>query len=542
MLYFLNDYSEGAHEKVLQHLIDTNMEQLPGYGTDHYCEEAKEKIKKACGCEDAEVFLLTGGTQTNQIVIDTMLQPYEGVVAAQTGHVSTHEAGAIEFTGHKVLTLPEKNGKICAADLKNLIETFYGDENHEHMVFPGMVYISHPTEYGTLYTKKELTELSAVCKEYKIPLFMDGARLIYGLVSKETDVTLQDIAKLCDVFYIGGTKAGALCGEAVVFTGDSMPKHFLTRVKQHGALLAKGRLTGVQFDALFTDGLGMEMARHADSEADRIIREANQIEKNFRATRRTEDFLPVAAELLVNGKNGGYIDFGVHPEYSSFGEQGQQAFTVEFWVKLTDVDEYLNSFVFLLSTFTDDDTKDHERKGWAVNSHFGRLRMTYGIGYSDLFEPGFSFSTLNQWVHVAVVTNENGVDGEVRDGIPVMTKIYVNGQLMLSERGRDDRLPYTPNDKEVAMVAFTGLSATANRIGEKSTNGCMRHLHIWKSAKTQAEIQHLMDTPESVTGSESDLVCGWTLNKTVSDNNNIKDLTGKFSARLIGDFQWVENR
>ena len=239
------------------------MEQLPGYGSDHYCEEAKEKIKKACGCEDAEVFLLTGGTQTNQIVIDTMLQPYEGVVAAQTGHVSTHEAGAIEFTGHKVLTLPEKNGKICAADLKNLIETFYGDENHEHMVFPGMVYISHPTEYGTLYTKKELTELSAVCKEYKIPLFMDGARLIYGLVSKETDVTLQDIAKLCDVFYIGGTKAGALCGEAVVFTGDSMPKHFLTRVKQHGALLAKGRLTGVQFDALFTDDLYLKIGKNA---------------------------------------------------------------------------------------------------------------------------------------------------------------------------------------------------------------------------------------------------------------------------------------
>ena len=239
------------------------MEQLPGYGTDHYCEEAKEKIKKACGCEDAEVFLLTGGTQTNQIVIDTMLQPYEGVVAAQTGHVSTHEAGAIEFTGHKVLTLPEKNGKICAADLKNLIETFYGDENHEHMVFPGMVYISHPTEYGTLYTKKELTELSAVCRKYKIPLFMDGARLIYGLVSKETDVTLQDIAKLCDVFYIGGTKAGALCGEAVVFTGDSMPKHFLTRVKQHGALLAKGRLTGVQFDALFTDDLYLKIGKNA---------------------------------------------------------------------------------------------------------------------------------------------------------------------------------------------------------------------------------------------------------------------------------------
>lgn len=280
----------------------------------------------------------------------------------------------------------------------------------------------------------------------------------------------------------------------------------------------------------------------ADSEADRIIREAYQIEKNFRATKRAEDFLPVSAELLINGKNGGYIDFGVHPEYSAFGEQGKQAFTVEFWVKLTDLDDYLNSFVFLLSTFTDDDTKDHERKGWAVNSHFGRLRMTYGISYSDLFEPGFSFSTLNQWVHVAVVTNENGVDGEIRDGIPVMTKIYVNGQLMLSERGRDDRLPYTPNDKEVAMVAFTELSATGSRVGEKSTNGCMRHLHIWKSAKTQADIQHLMDSPEDVTGSEADLVCGWTFNKTVSDNNNIEDLTGKFSAKLIGDFQWVENR
>ena len=165
MLYFLNDYSEGAHEKVLQHLIDTNMEQLPGYGTDHYCEEAKEKIKKACGCEDAEVFLLTGGTQTNQIVIDTMLQPYEGVVAAQTGHVSTHEAGAIEFTGHKVLTLPEKNGKICAADLKNLIETFYGDENHEHMVFPGMVYISHPTEYGTLLSAEDASLMQTFMRE-----------------------------------------------------------------------------------------------------------------------------------------------------------------------------------------------------------------------------------------------------------------------------------------------------------------------------------------------------------------------------------------
>ena len=226
MLCFENDYSEGAHPEILEHLIETNMEQLSGYGTDIYCQKAKEKIRNACGIPDAEVFLLTGGTQTNQIIIDTVLAPYEGVVAARTGHVSTHEAGAIEFTGHKVLELPEKEGKIQATDLKDLLETFYGDGNHEHMVFPGMVYISHPTEYGTLYSKQELKDLSAVCREYKIPLYMDGARLIYGLASEGTDLTLQDIAQLCDIFYIGGTKAGLLCGEAVVFTGKNMPAHF----------------------------------------------------------------------------------------------------------------------------------------------------------------------------------------------------------------------------------------------------------------------------------------------------------------------------
>lgn len=263
MLCFENDYSEGAHPKILEHLIETNMEQLSGYGTDIYCQKAKEKIRHACGIPDAEVFLLTGGTQTNQIIIDTVLAPYEGVVAARTGHVSTHEAGAIEFTGHKVLELPEKDGKVQAQDLRKLLETFYEDGNHEHMVFPGMIYISHPTEYGTLYSKQELKDLSVVCREYKIPLYMDGARLIYGLVSEGTDLTLQDIAQLCDIFYIGGTKAGLLCGEAVVFTGKNMPAHFLTRVKQHGALLAKGRLLGVQFDALFTDDLYLKIGENA---------------------------------------------------------------------------------------------------------------------------------------------------------------------------------------------------------------------------------------------------------------------------------------
>ena len=194
MLYFENDYSEGAHEKVLKHLIDTNMEQLSGYGHDTYCERAKQKIKEACECPDAEIFFISGGTQTNQIVIDAMLQGYEGVIAATTGHVSGHEAGAIEASAHKVLAIPHKNGKVTAKAVKQYFADFYADGNHEHMVFPGMVYISYPTEYGTLYSKKELEELSSVCRKYKLPLFLDGARLIYGLVSKETDVTLHDLS------------------------------------------------------------------------------------------------------------------------------------------------------------------------------------------------------------------------------------------------------------------------------------------------------------------------------------------------------------
>ena len=276
MLYFENDYSEGAHEEVLKRLTETNMEQLPGYGTDRYTLSAKEKICAACGCPDAEVYFLTGGTQTNQIVISSMLDSHEGVVAAETGHVGTHEAGAIEWTGHKVLTLPQTDGKISAADLAEYLSIFYGDENYEHMVFPGMVYISHPTEYGTLYTKGELAELSAVCSEYRIPLYLDGARLGYALAAADTDVTLEDVAEYCDVFYIGGTKVGALCGEAVVFPKENTPLHFVTKVKQRGALLAKGRLTGVQFDALFTDDLYLKIGENAidtANELKRVLRE-----------------------------------------------------------------------------------------------------------------------------------------------------------------------------------------------------------------------------------------------------------------------------
>lgn len=268
MLSFECDYSEGAHEKILARLLETNMEQLPGYGSDIYCEQAKAKIRKACDCPEAEIFFLAGGTQTNQVVIDSMLKPIEGVVAARTGHVSVHEAGAIEHSGHKVLTLPQHQGKIDAGELETLLEEFWEDENYEHMVFPGMVYISHPTEYGTLYSEDELKKISKICRKYQIPLYMDGARLGYGLMSRKTDVTLPMVAEYCDVFYIGGTKAGALCGEAVIFTKKNMPAHFLTMVKQHGALLAKGRVLGIQFDTLFTDDLYFEICRHADEMAE----------------------------------------------------------------------------------------------------------------------------------------------------------------------------------------------------------------------------------------------------------------------------------
>ena len=246
------------------------MEALTGYGLDDYSSRAKEKIKAACGTEDADVEFLVGGTQTNAVVIATMLHDYEGVVAAETGHVSTHEAGAIEFGGHEVLMLPQTQGKIAADVLSQYLADFYADDNHEHMVFPGMVYISHPTEYGTLYTKAELDAISSVCRQYEILLYMDGARLGYGLMSRESDMTLADICSLCDVFYIGGTKVGALCGEAVVFTKNNKPKHFMNSMKKRGALLAKGRLLGVQFDTLFTDDLYFKISRHAIDMAEQM--------------------------------------------------------------------------------------------------------------------------------------------------------------------------------------------------------------------------------------------------------------------------------
>lgn len=280
MIYFESDYTEGAHPKILERLNETNMIQASGYGHDEFCESAKNKIRKTINCPNAQIQFITGGTQTNQIVIDTMLKPFEGVVSSQTGHVNSHEAGAIEYTGHKVIPIPQHEGKIDGTELNDYLETFFSDGNNEHMVFPGMVYISHPTEYGTLYTKNELTKISSVCRKNNIPLFMDGARLGYGIMAKSSDLSLEDIAELCDVFYIGGTKCGALCGEAVVFTKNNMPLHFENLVKKHGALLAKGRLLGVQFDALFTDNLYLEISKNAIDTAE-VLKKALK-EKGYR--------------------------------------------------------------------------------------------------------------------------------------------------------------------------------------------------------------------------------------------------------------------
>ena len=270
MISFESDYDNGCHESILKRLLETNDEKATGYGLDDYCKAARERIRVACGKPDADVFFLVGGTQTNATVIDAMLHSYQGVLSVETGHINVHESGAIEFGGHKVLTLPSHDGRMNAAELAQWLHDFYADPTYDHMVFPGIVYITFATEMGTVYTLAELRAISDICKHYKLPLFIDGARLGYGLMAEGGDVTLPQLASLCDVFYIGGTKCGAYCGEAVVFPHGNSPAHFFTIVKQHGALLAKGRLLGIQFDTLMTDDLYLKLARHAVEQAMRL--------------------------------------------------------------------------------------------------------------------------------------------------------------------------------------------------------------------------------------------------------------------------------
>ena len=270
MIRFQCDYAEGAHPSILKKLEETNFDQTAGYGMDPYCDSARERIKKLCNNENVDVHFLVGGTQTNFTVISSVLRPYQGVIAAHTGHINVHETGAVEATGHKVLPILSEDGKITAAQVREMCNAHWDDADHEHMVQPGMVYISHPTENGTLYQKEELQALYDTCREFGLPLFLDGARLGYGLMSEASDLALEDIAKLTDVFYIGGTKVGALFGEAVVITKPELKRDFRYMIKRGGGMLAKGRLLGIQFDILFTEGLYFEISKHADDLAMRL--------------------------------------------------------------------------------------------------------------------------------------------------------------------------------------------------------------------------------------------------------------------------------
>ncbi len=270
MISFECDYDNGAHPLVLENLIRHNNAKPTPYGFDEFSERAKDRIREACGLPDAQIFFLTGGTQTNATTIDSMLYQYEGVICVTSGHINVHEAGAVEFTEHKIIALPDKDGKMDAKDLEDYLDEYLNDGNKDHAVHPGLVYITFPTEFGTLYTAKELSEIYHICQNYEIPLFIDGARLGYGLMAKGNDITLPYLARHCDVFYIGGTKIGALCGEAVVFTHQNAHKHFFSIQKQHGALIAKGALIGLQFDALFTDNLYMKLSEHAINMAMRM--------------------------------------------------------------------------------------------------------------------------------------------------------------------------------------------------------------------------------------------------------------------------------
>lgn len=335
MIRFNCDYLEGTHPRIIEKLVETNFVQTPGYGEDEYCERAREVIKEKCGVPDAYVQFLVGGTQTNLTVIASALRPYQGVLAAHTGHIAVHETGAVEATGHKVLTLASDDGKITAAQVQEAVDAHWADESHEHIVQPGMVYISHPTENGTLYTKDELKALYETSKKLGLTVFLDGARLGYGLMSEGTDVTWKDIGAYTDVFYIGGTKVGALFGEAVVITNSSIAKDFRYMIKQRGGMLAKGRLLGIQFLTLLEDGLYEEIAAKAVKQAMRL----------------KEAFLEKGYPLFYNSYTN--QQFPIMPKQHL--EQLREKYSFEMWATLDD--EY-SAVRFCTSWATKDENID----------------------------------------------------------------------------------------------------------------------------------------------------------------------------------------
>lgn len=300
MIYFNNDYAEGCHESVLQLLSATNLEQTSGYGCDPYCEKAAGIIRRLCENEQLSVHFLVGGTQANLTVIDAALRPHQGVIGAISAHIHVHEAGAIEATGHKVLALPSVDGKLTAEQIRSTVTAHYADEAAEHTVQPKMVYISNPTELGTLYTLHELEAISRVCKQFGLYLFMDGARLGYGLTAAGNDLTLPDIARLCDVFYIGGTKVGALFGEAVVISNPELARDFRYMIKQHGGMLAKGRLLGIQFCALLENGAYFQIAARANRLADQIRETLSELGYSLLVPGTTNQIFPIIPDRVLD--------------------------------------------------------------------------------------------------------------------------------------------------------------------------------------------------------------------------------------------------
>lgn len=293
MIRFECDYLEGAHPLIMEALAATNLQQTPGYGEDRYCESAREKIRAAIGDPSANVHFLVGGTQANLTLIAAALRPWQGVICADTGHIAVHETGAVEATGHKVIPLANTNGKISAAQIAKCVDEHFADSTHEHMVQPAMVYVSQSTETGTLYSLSELTEIRKVTKERGLLLYVDGARLGYALASEANDVGLNDLSKLADAFYIGGTKVGALFGEAMVIMNPELNRDFRYIIKQRGGMLAKGRLLGIQFDTLFTDGLYVKIASHAIRLASRVRTALTESGFEFYAASPTNQLFPI---------------------------------------------------------------------------------------------------------------------------------------------------------------------------------------------------------------------------------------------------------
>lgn len=343
MISFTCDYNEGAHPEILRRLIETNLDQEPGYGADRFTVSAIAKIRDACRCPDANVMLLTGGTQTNATIIDAMLPRYGAVIAADTAHIAVHEAGAIELNGHKVLTLPAVEGRITAAQVGEYMRAYYADPTWQHMAHPEMVYLSFPTEYGTVYSRAELEAIGEVCREYGLRLYVDGARLGYGLAA--ADVTLPQLAQLCDAFYIGGTKVGALCGEAVVFPRGDAPMHLFTIVKQHGALVAKGRLLGIQFDTLFTDDLYFRISREAVGLAMKMRRMFENKGISLYIDSPTNQQFPILTETQMRALDGKVL-FEVWQELPP--EEGERRCVTRFATSWATSPEHIEALEKLL--------------------------------------------------------------------------------------------------------------------------------------------------------------------------------------------------